>query len=119
MADVAWLSTLPPAQLYGFSEKPAGTLAFWTASEGVKPLRRKRFTGDAVVGTYAFSMTQAQMVAFRSFWSGPLASGANDIIIYDEAVGASVRLTPTDSYEAQAVSYNAWIVTIPVRRELA
>jgi hypothetical protein len=119
MPDVAWPNTLPAAQQYGFSEKPAGTLAFWTANEGVKPLRRKRFTGLAVVTSYSFVMTQAQMAAFRTFWAGPLASGANDITMYDPAVAANVRLTPTDTYEAQSVTFGVWQVTIPVRRELA
>jgi hypothetical protein len=118
MADVAWPNTLP-AQQYGFSEKPAGVLSTWSPGEWQKPLRRKRVTGLAVQTAYSFVMTQVQMAAFRSYWEGPLASGANDITMFDRALGANVRLTPTDSYEAQSVSFGVWLVTIPVRRELA
>lgn len=118
MADVAWPVTLPDAQQYGFSEKPDGILSTWSPGSWQKPLRRKRVTGLAVTTAYSFVMTQTQMATFRTFWSGSLASGANDITMYDPAVAANVRLTPLDAYEAQAVSNNAWLVTIPVRREL-
>ena len=119
MPDVAWPNTLPAAQQYGFSESPSGIVSTWSPGDGIKPLRRKRFTGLAVVTSYSFVMTQAQMAAFRTFWTGSLASGVNDITMYDPAVGANVRLTPLDAYEAQSVSFGVWQVTIPVRRELA
>lgn len=119
MADVAWPNTLPSGQQYGFSEKPDGILSTWSPGPWQKPLRRKRVTGLAVTTAYSFMMTSAQMATFRTFWSGSLASGANDITMFDKAVAANVRLTPLDAYEAQAVSAGVWLVTIPVRRELA
>lgn len=119
MTTVSWPTSLPSAQQYGFSEKPDGILSTWSPGAWQKPLRRKRVTGLAVTTAYSFVMTQAQMEIFRTFWSGALASGANDIIMYDHAVNANVRLTPLDAYEAQAVSSGVWQVTIPFRRELA
>jgi hypothetical protein len=118
MADVAWPGTLPAAQQYGFSERPAGILSSWSPGPGMKPLRRRRFTGRAVETSYSFVMSDAEMSAFRTFWDGPLAAGVNDITMYDPAVAANVRLTPTGEFEAVSVSRNAWTVTIPVRREL-
>ena len=118
MADVAWPGYLPAAQQYGQTEKPAGVLVSWSTGEGIKPLRRKRFSGLAVVTSYNFVMTTNQMAAFRTFWDGPLESGVNDITMFDRSVSANVRLTPLDAYEAVAVSFGVWSVTIPVRREL-
>lgn len=119
MANVAWPAGLPQAQIYGQSERPAGLVASFTTSEGLPPLRRRRFSGLAVTTAYSFIMTSAQMTAFRTWWDGPLACGVNDIIMFDHSVNANVRLTPVEgSYEATAVSFGVWQVTIPVRREV-
>ena len=118
MADVAWPGTLPAAHQYGHSETPAGVTVFWSPGEYQKPLRRKRVSGLAVTTAYTFVMTSAQMTAFRTFWAGPLESGVNDITLFDPSIGANVRLTPLEAYEAVAVSFGVWSVTIPVRREL-
>ena len=117
MADVAWPGSLP-SQQFGQSEKPAGILASFSTGDGMKPLRRKRFSGLAVITSYSFIMTSAQMATFRAFWAGPLQSGVNDITMFDYSISAHVRLTPTDAYEAVSISSGVWNVTIPVRREL-